>query len=228
MQKAADATNDRIWKGDPKAVAEQRERRRRGELSLTEWASTLYSYQHISQYECDLINIAWELEYETKPEEAPAFASGLTAEKAADRADVLSTILLALSHDRAFCKESKELLHAAAARALRFGLRQTEHEPHGEHTRALLQLTEFDLFPGRKYLLDEVAVRARHIRDTNQRERVYRKLGVLARLTGHIIRGTLLGIRAVGARGVSWNSRKKAIAAFLPEHWVSVLLERKT
>lgn len=228
MSNAVDAINGRTWEGDPKAVGEQWERWRKGELSLTVWASTLYSYRHIHQYKCDLINIAWELECETRPEEAPAFANGLTAEKAADHADVLSTVLLALSRDRAFCEESSELLHAAAARALCFGLRQTEHEPHGEHTRALLQLTEFDLFPGRKYLLDEVAVRARHIRDTNQRERVYRKLGVLARRAGRIIRGTLWGIRAVGARGVSWNSRKKAIAAFLSEHWVSVLLGRKT
>lgn len=110
----------------------------------------------------------------------------LAREGNADALDVLSTHLLwvsGLTHGVSIPDTCEAGIAAGEAAAL--GLEVSEGEERGGHTRALLLLTYADICVRNggkahsvQYLI-EAAFRARHIKDANQKARVYRKLAYL-------------------------------------------------
>ncbi len=148
------------------------------------------------------------------------FAHG-SALEGADVADVLSTHLEWVSRNTALSDSEYRFLRNVVVSLCRYGLQMSREAPEGNHTRSLLNLTaariNFDHgwpWAGMPHL-ESAAAEAEEIRDPNQRNRVYRKLGMLYRLSGRSLRGFWWSIRACIMPEVPLDVRAKSLAALL-------------
>lgn len=204
----------RIWKGDIAVLEEIEVLYRHGtSISIIEWASALYSFRghrKWPEWERKLHYLKEDLCFEAErlKQLSPAYGE---YKDHADRADVLSTILLYLD------------LQDAAQAACEAGLGWASHLPRTDHSYALLLLTCAQIHLGRfsmkvaQRTLRRAERQVVHIEDAQQRNRVYRKLGMLYRKLGKrtFWHGWKWGMRAVFQRKIPLAVRIKSVAALV-------------
>lgn len=127
-----------------------------------------------------------------------------------DGLDVIATHLWWVQRTRGFHLIPQIKARLAAIKAARLGLELTEDYLSGEHTRALLALSyaQMGVDQPRKWL-KEAEELAPHIRDPNQKARVYRKLGYV-QLTRLNLRGGIRNlVRSERVPGIAADVRAK-------------------
>ena len=205
----------RTWNGDPTTVAEARRRYYKDPNQFVPYVSQLYSFRHRSEFarelralRSDLFDCADQLRTDTN------------YQAQADKLDVLSTILEWLSRSDSYSEATSRTVRNKAVEACYHGL-DCANEISRSHTWCLLKLTLVRLwiddrqFEGIQEHLAEVSGFARKIQDPNQRARVYRKLGLLYRMSSHLLPGYGWGIRACVVPGVPPPVCFKSVAALL-------------
>jgi hypothetical protein len=131
----------------------------------------------------------------------------------ADALDVIASTLLWWG----WVVKEGDWLHAreASRKALNLGLKLTQDEPYGLHTRMLLQLTFADMLfrtHNRRFGMLHLKEAARHafaIRDPDQRSRVFRKAGWLYFMQGHFKTGIALYLQARSVPGIALSTQRK-------------------
>lgn len=212
-----------IWGGKyrPGIEAHRLEYEKDPEGTMVSWASALYSGRMIDQY-------AEELLAHLEETVLPAFTGRGIEEfdadprKAADKADVLSTVLAwAAQHTNPYHDIYDDFINETF-RIAREGKRFAErHYRIGDHTYPLLLLTCVETSHRwgrgqRTFLLDEVIDLVEAIEDPYQKARVYRKLGMLCRRFWYLpVSGIGFGLKAIFMPGLPLAVRAKSVAGLL-------------
>jgi len=221
---APESENGRkIWRGKYRAgiEAHRLEHNMDPEGTMVSWASALYSGRMIDRY-------AEELLVYLEETVLPAFTDRGVEEfdadprKAADKADVLSTVLAWAAWHTNPSRDVYDDFVNETFRIAREGKRFAEmHHRIGDHTYPLLLLTNVEIshrWGGgqRTFLLDEVINLVEAIEDPYQKARVYRKLGMLCRRFGYLpVSGIGFGLKAIFMPGLPLAVRAKSVAGLL-------------
>lgn len=225
-QREADAQHRKgIWQGDPERVIEARRRYEEDpEKELIPYASALYSFRHLSSCVETLIELQPEISLRGLKLASTDF-DRVDRPEFANRADTLSTICVWLSDQLVIPVETKEGLRVLALRLCDTGLHAVypwSRTAWYSHTYYLLNLTWASLNLSDEYSgvrLDRVAIEApMHVKDANQKARIFIKLGALFRKRNcgnDWRRGLYWGIRGCLVWGVPLNVRAKGLAALL-------------
>jgi hypothetical protein len=142
---------------------------------------------------------------------------------AINQMEVLSTVFLRLSHDaefRRFYRQWSVLLQPLARALLTEADDYTDIFPPGHHTPVFILLLESQLIPEDQRLggitkLNEAENLAPRMTDLRQKERAYRKIGMLWRRRRRTLRGYKYGLRALFVPHMGWGAKVKSVAALL-------------
>jgi len=211
--------SDRIWAGDETAVEEARTRYQADpEGQFIPWVSTLYSYRGRLGYTAELLLLKEEILAWSEPERL--YNHSISRYQAADRADVLSTVLEWMPG----APHIRDRYLDAASALISAALRWLKYDAAGNHTLLLLILTHASIHMRRgdtlaaQDCLLRAAIDAGSIATPNQRARVYRKLGALylrlAQMTGRVRWmpiSVIYLVRALCVWSIPWDVRRKTL-----------------
>ena len=216
------AQSNRVWQGDPSAVAVAREQYKDNpQTGLIPYAIALYSFRRDTKYAVELMKLRRDLRFRAAALTNPALTPRGT--RIAETADVLSTHLEWISRQTALGDVDRRQAHEAAIDACMYGIEFARSASSTDHTLPLLHLTAARLClndlrtdHALEHLRYAQSIAARgNISDPRQLVRVYTKLGLLYRKADERVGGVVWGMRAIAVRGVPFNVRLKALAALL-------------
>jgi hypothetical protein len=215
-----DTFGNRVWRGDPKTVAEARANFEKDPKEhLIRFAVALYSFRRKRRFAQELGGLLSTLMREAQ-EMLGAPCHEPDTIRFADKADVLSTHLEWISRYVSLPKHEREEIYALVSKLCSEGVSAVfPHGTRGAHTRRLLTLTKVRvLIAQRERYLAWTFLRGElldihEVEDPRQRARVYAKAGLLCRKLGRHAVGLSLGLRACTVSRVPLNVRGKATVA---------------
>ena len=211
---------ERVWAGDKRTVAEARNRYLADpEDALIGLASVLYSFRYKKRYARELQGLEIEIIRKASEEIGPASVDSRFAKQEIAKLDMLATYLVWLSRrspDPETCLEVASLIGKRGleltVHAARMGIDVVHSHCLIELTMAQIAILRGDIVEaGRR--LDCPFRNVIRITDSNQKARVYRKLGLLHRKIGRRRIGFECGFRAFS--GVPFAVKVKSFAALL-------------
>lgn len=214
-----DTFGNRVWRGDPKTVAEARADFEKDPKHLIRFAVALYSFRRKRRFAQELGGLLSVLMREAEEMlRAPRYEPD--AIRFADKADVVSTHLEWMSRFLSLTLQERREIRDLVSKLCSEGVSATlPHDSGRGHTRRLLTLTKVRVLleqgqrrvawlflNGELNTIDRVA-------DPRQRARLYAKAGFLCRKLGRHATGFSLGVRACTVPRIPINVRGKATVA---------------
>lgn len=211
----------RVWKGDEMTVVEAREQYKEDpDKGLLPYAVALYSFRHKKQYAKELVGLADELVNQIY-HEVSELNKNTDYNYIHRYADTVSTHLEWISRQRGIGLTQWHTIRSMAFNLNQRGIyiaRIANDEQNG-HTLPLLYLTQARLQlsigavgPASKCIAQAIES-SREISDPNQRARVYRKIGMLCRMTDMPLNGVVWGVKSIFVPGSTLAVRAKSVAA---------------
>jgi hypothetical protein len=209
----------RIWKGDPNAVAEVRQKfqQDRGRY-LIQMAMALYSFRHIGRFAEELLSLRQDLIVRGRHILGIVSQGGAMTELV-NTMDMIATYLAWMSRREELDQNKRREAHELALNLALRGLNYAKGMEPSHHTPSLLRLTAAGLsFEEGNQIRGDALLRAvgkdvALIADRRQRARILRQLGLLHRRWVRWMPGLRWSIKACMVKGVPLAVRAKSVAA---------------